>query len=58
MVSFEVFKEMIKKATAKRAVKKVTATSPKEELVVTQTQERDEAFYKAHKGAREDVIYG
>lgn len=28
----------------------------KEEVVAT--PERDDAFFKAHKGAREDVIYG
>lgn len=34
-----------------------TATIEKEELVVTST-ERDEAFHKAHTGARDEVIYG
>ena len=59
----------IKKA-AKRASKKVgkkavvvkTATPSKEVEVevseISSTTERDEAFYKAHTGAREDVIYG
>lgn len=45
---FNPFKFMARKKA------EVVATEPE----VVATPERDEAFFKAHKGAREDVIYG
>lgn len=49
---FNPFKFMARKKA--EVVEKVVATEPE----VVATPERDEAFFKAHKGAREDVIYG
>lgn len=52
---FNLFKYMArKKADVVGEVVEVVATEEK----TVATPERDEAFFKAHKSAREDVIYG
>lgn len=50
--------EMAKKAAAKVVKAPSEAATEVVDVVVDTKPERDEAFYKAHKGAREDVIYG